>query len=74
MVQSYNAIDYITYSVYYMPVTYLFYNLKFIPFNFLYNFCPLRPLSSGNHQFVIYIYEYISVFFCLFCFLDLTYK
>ena len=48
----------------------LFYSWKFVPLNPLHLFHPsLHPLPSGNHQFLLCIYESISVLLCLFiCF------
>ena len=54
--------DYIPYSVHYVPVTYLFYNWKFVHLNHLHLFHPtLIRLPSGDHQFVLCIYEPVSL-------------
>ena len=57
-----NIFDYIPYSVHYVPVTYLFYNWKFVHLNHLHLFHPtLIRLPSGDHQFVLCIYEPVSL-------------
>ena len=49
----------------------LFYNWKFVAVHLFQLFCLPAPalLLSGNHQFVLCIYESVSILFCLsFCF------
>ena len=54
--------DFISYSVYDIPMTYLFYNWQFVSVNPLHLFSPtLHPALSSNHQLVLCIYESISV-------------
>ena len=55
------------------PHDLLFYNWKFVSFNLLHLFH--SSLSSGNQQFVLCIYESVSVLFSLsFCFKDSTHQ
>ena len=63
----YNIIDYILYTVHYIPMTYLFYNRKFVPLNLLHQCPPLQPLPTlvTNSLFSV-IYDSVSVVFCLF--------
>ena len=46
------------------------YNWKFLPFDAFTHFSHPPPLTSGNHQSVLYVYGLIF----LFLFLDSTYK
>lgn len=57
-------IDYIPYAILFIPMTYLFYSWNFVPVNHPHLFHQPHPFFSGNHQFVLYIYE--------FCFLSMT--
>ena len=57
-----SIIDCIPYSVHYIPVTCLFYNRKFVQLNHLHLFHPtLITLPSGDHHFVLCIYESVSL-------------
>ena len=65
----YVIIDYILHTVHFTPMTHLFCNQKFVPFNlpqlFLLSPTPTRLLPSGNHLFVLCIYDCVSVLLCL---------
>ena len=54
----YNIIDYIPYAAYYISVNYFLYSWRFIILNPLHL---LHPTPSGNHSFILCIYE--NVFF-----------
>ena len=68
--QSYdNIIDYIPYVVRFITVIYLFYNWKFVLRNSLHLFHPYSfPLLAALNEFVLCIYESVSILLCLFIF------
>ena len=59
----YNIIDYISYAVLYIPMSIIITGHLYFLIHF--NFCtlPTNPPPSGDHQFVLCIYEFVSVLF-----------
>ena len=55
----YNIIDYVPYAACYISVNYFLYSWSFILLNPLHL---LYPTPSGNHKFILCIYE--NVFYC----------
>ena len=64
-------VDYSQHAVHYIPMTFIFLYRSCTFWTYLFFSSPLQPITYGNHQFVLCIYE---VFVCLFCFFWSTYK
>ena len=71
----YNFTDHFPYAIFYTQINFDLFTVKLetcTP-NPVYLFPPHpNPLPSGNHPFVLCIYESFFVLFCLFCVLDST--